>query len=283
MLKKTLVKASFFGHGALFIFMAPSSAISTLQNSPETHIVPTVHVVPTTPADTLTAPAAPAATVPDTVVLFAPEIELNPNARKFAKQFIKKNREELQAAEQRSDRYFKIIEPIFESYGLPSELKYLAVVESQLKPSAISHAGAKGPWQLMAATARDLGLTVNGKYDERTHYTKSTKAAAKYMKQLYAQFGDWLLVVAAYNCGAGTIMKAVKTAGTSNFWKLQQYLPAETRGHVKRYIATHCFFQEKNSLTVLTKAETEKYRKAVDSFTLRQSLRLEANTVIAVR
>lgn len=212
-----------------------------------------------------------------------PSIRLNVSAMRYAKQFIKKNEEALELAEKRSERYFKIIEPIFQKYDLPVELKYLAVVESQLKPSAVSRAGAKGPWQLMASTARDLGLKVTKKQDERTHYYKSTVAAAKHLKSLYAEFNDWLLVIAAYNSGAGPVYKAIKKSGSRNFWKLQNFLPAETRGHVKRFIATHCYFQEENSLTMLTKAETKAYLKEVSEFKVRQNLELDENTIIAVR
>ena len=195
-----------------------------------------------------------------------PRIQLNASARKYVLQFIPKNREDLENIEKRSAKYFRIIEPILESHGIPVELKYLAVVESQLITKAKSKVGARGLWQLMPQTARELGLKCKGKIDERTHAYKSTVAAAKYLKALYAEFGDWLLVIAAYNSGPGHVLKAIKKSGSRNFWKMQRFLPAETRGHVKRYIGTHHYFQEDFSLTVLTKAETIEYQKAVDKY-----------------
>jgi membrane-bound lytic murein transglycosylase D len=101
----------------------------------------------------------------------------------------------------------------------------------------------------MPTTAREIGLKINGKYDERTHFYKSTVAAAKYLKSLYGYFGDWLLVLAAYNSGPGTVFKAIHKSGTRNFWALQAFLPAESRGHVKRFIATHYFFEEQGSVS----------------------------------
>jgi membrane-bound lytic murein transglycosylase D len=282
MLKKTLARAGFYGHGAFFIMVSPFTSSSNAQlSSYPTHQPDSYYATPV--ADTTVLTDSASLPAPDTVVLYAPCIEVNATAKKYSRQFIKKNEEALQAAEKRSERYFKIIEPIFEKYGLPIELKYLAVVESQLKPSALSHAGARGPWQLMPSTARDFGLKVNSKQDERTHYYKSTVAAAKYIKGLYNEFGDWLLVLAAYNSGSGTVAKAIKRSGSKNFWKLQGFLPAETRGHVKRFIATHTYFQDENSLTMLTSSETKKYLKALEEFKLEQTLHEDANTIIAVR
>lgn len=280
MLKRNLVKAGFFGHGAVFIMLSPFS-VTPKQETGFYHTPSTSHTQQSLRNHDTTSKAA------DTVALAAsealPQIKLNASATRYAKQFIKKNAGELEAAEKRSERYFKIIEPIFNKYGLPPELKYLAVVESQLKASAVSHAGAKGPWQLMPATARDLGLKVNGKQDERTHYYKSTVAAAKHLKDLYNDFGDWLLVIAAYNSGAGPVYAAIKKSGSRNFWRLQNFLPAETRGHVKRFIATHCYFQEQNSLTMLTKAETTKYLKEISAYKIKQSLQVDERTIIAAR
>ena len=283
MLKRKLVKAGFFGHGALFIMVSPFSV------SPKAQTLSYELSTNTITQQTLQKKDTSVVSPSDTTVFTAgteaasPAVQLNTAATKYVKQFLKKNDEELQAAEKRSTTYFKIIEPVLEKYGLPVELKYLAVVESGLKPSALSHVGAKGPWQLMPATARDLGLKVSKKYDERTHYYKSTVAAAKHLKDLYNEFGDWLLVIAAYNSGAGPVYKAIKKSGSRNFWKLQYFLPAETRGHVKRFIGTHCYFQDENSLTMLTKSETTAYLKAVGDFKVKQSLEVDEQTIIAVR
>ena len=189
------------------------------------------------------------------------------------------------SAKARGAAYFKTIEDIFGKYGLPAELKYLAVVESYLKTNAVSRVGAKGMWQLMPTTARELGLKVNSKYDERTHFYKSTVAAAKYLKDLHKEFGDWLLVIAAYNGGPGTVYNAIKKSGSRNFWTLQNYLPMESRAHVKRYIGTHYYFEGKGGLTTMTKAETIKYNKAMEDFkiTIRSKQQASDSTeVIAV-
>ena len=139
----------------------------------------------------------------------------------------------------------------------PGELKYLAVIESKLKTSAVSWAGAVGPWQFMPQTARLMGLRVNRKIDERKDFEKSTYAASKYLKQLYDEFGDWLLVIAAYNGGPGNVYSAIRKSGSENFWILQRYLPNETRNHVKKYIATHYILEGQGGVTTLTKEETQ--------------------------
>jgi membrane-bound lytic murein transglycosylase D len=135
--------------------------------------------------------------------------------------------------------YFNLIENILVQYGLPKELKYIAVIESNLNAGATSPVGAGGPWQFMPYTAREFGLTVSSYADDRRDYYKSTHAAAKYLLTLYKQMHDWLLVMAAYNGGPGRVYNAMKKSGSKNFWSLQYYLPEESRTYVKRFIATH--------------------------------------------
>jgi membrane-bound lytic murein transglycosylase D len=188
--------------------------------------------------------------------LATPKIVLNKQAGSFAKDYVKKNKITLKAVEKRSTPYFKMIDSVFTQYDIPIELKYLAVIESKLKPTAKSHCGAVGLWQFMPSTAKTVGLKVSSKYDERKYSYKSTIAAAKHLKKLYAEFGDWLLVIAAYNAGSGNVYKAIKRSGSKDFWKLQYHLPKETRLHVKRFIGTHHYFEEEASLVVLTRAET---------------------------
>jgi len=139
-------------------------------------------------------------------------------------------------------------------YGLPGELKYLAVIESELKSTARSRVGARGTWQLMAQTARDLGLRVNNRYDERTNIYKSTKAAALYLRDLHKQFKDWLLVLAAYNAGPLPVERAIHRSHSRNFWVLERYLPAESRQHVKRFIATAYYFNTIDTVDPLVPA-----------------------------
>jgi membrane-bound lytic murein transglycosylase D len=162
--------------------------------------------------------------------------------RKFVDAYIKENYEELAEIRERSSHPFTIIDSVMDHYALPEELRYLAVIESELRAGAVSRVGAKGPWQLMAETARELGLKVGRRSDERTNYYKSTGAAALYLRDLHREFKDWLLVLAAYNAGPGPVYRAMKLAGSRNFWALETYLSKETRQHVRRFIATAYYF-----------------------------------------
>lgn len=195
-----------------------------------------------------------------------PQIKLNKEEMRFAKKYIRNSSECLASIKEKSVIPFYIIDSVFNHYGLPVELKYLAVIESELKPSALSQVGAMGPWQLMPATARDLGLKITKEYDERSDYYKSTSAAAKYLRDLYAQFDDWLLVLAAYNGGPKPVYTAIRESGSKNFWVLQHYLPAESREHVKRFIAVHYYFEGRGSETTLTRAENAVYEKTLNEF-----------------
>jgi len=184
-------------------------------------------------------------------------VKLNARAVSFVKDYMDKEGKNLEKMKSWGQPYFNTIDNILVKHNLPKELKYLAVIESELKSTAVSWVGAVGPWQLMPETARILGLKVNQKVDERKNYPKSTHAAAIYLKDLYAEFGDWLLVIAAYNGGAGNVYSAIRKSGSRNFWKLQYYLPTESRNHVKKFIATHYIFEGQGGLTTLTKQEIE--------------------------
>lgn len=166
-------------------------------------------------------------------------MQVNPKAEFYMQDYLQQHGKTLTAMKSWATPYFNLIDHIFSQYGLPRELKYLAVIESHLKTSATSWVGAAGPWQFMPYTARDYGLIVNGQYDERRDYMKSTHAAARYLLELYRQLNDWLLVIAAYNGGPGRVYSAIKKSGSRNFWNLQYYLPQESRNHVKKFIATH--------------------------------------------
>jgi membrane-bound lytic murein transglycosylase D len=181
--------------------------------------------------------------------------KLNPRAINYVQDFMIRNKQEMDDMRSWGRPYFNLIDGILSQYGLPSQLKYLAVIESNLKPTALSWAGAVGPWQLMPATARVLGLKVNHKVDERKNYYKSTRAAAIYLRDLYTELGDWLLVIAAYNGGTGNVYKAIKKSHSKDFWSLQYYLPAESRNHVKKFIGTQYTFEGQGSVTTLTKDE----------------------------
>lgn len=136
--------------------------------------------------------------------------------------------------------YMPIFEQALETYGLPLELRYLPIVESALKPNAVSRVGATGLWQFMIATAKQYGLEITSLVDERCDPIKSTDAAARYLRDLYKIFGDWHLVIAAYNCGPQNVNKAVHRAGgVKDYWQIYPYLPAETRGYVPAFIAVN--------------------------------------------
>lgn len=182
-------------------------------------------------------------------------VRLNPKALNFIQDYMKENWDELQAVRMTGGPYFALIENVLAQYDLPKELKYLAVIESNLKSSAVSRVGAMGPWQLMPQTARDLGLRVNKSVDERRNYYKSTRAAALYLRDLYNQLGDWLLVIAAYNTGSANVYHAIHRSGSRNFWDLQNFLPAESRIHVKKFIGTQYVFEGQGSVTTLTRDE----------------------------
>jgi len=133
--------------------------------------------------------------------------------------------------------YFPMFENYLEEAGLPKDLKYLAIVESALEPRALSHAGAVGLWQFMAPTGRFYGLRVDSQIDERCDPRASTKAAVKYLKDLYTQFGSWELAIAAYNSGSGRVIRAVKRGRSTDFWEIRNHLPKETSNYVPGFIA----------------------------------------------
>ena len=136
-----------------------------------------------------------------------------------------------------STYYLPIFEDIFNRYGLPSELKAMAIIESALNPTAVSRAGAKGMWQFMYNTARTYGLRINSYVDERLDVEKAADAAARYLLDSYNIFGDWCLAISAYNCGAGNVNKAIRRAGgNKDFWSIYPYLPKETRGYMPAFV-----------------------------------------------
>ncbi len=150
-----------------------------------------------------------------------------------------KQRDKFSAVLGLTDYYFPMIEDIFDSYGLPAELKYMAVIESALNPNAVNRrSGATGLWQFMYSTGRMYGLTINSVVDERRDPIKSTHAAARYIKDLYKLYHDWILVIAAYNCGPGNVNKAIRRSGNKkDYWEIFYRLPRETRGYIPQYVA----------------------------------------------
>ena len=135
-----------------------------------------------------------------------------------------------------SEYYFPIFEEILDRYGLPLELKYMAVIESRFNPVAESRAGAKGMWQFMYQTAKLYGLRITSFVDERLDVEKAADAAARYLRDSYDTFKDWNLAICSYNCGIGNVQKAIRRSGSRKFWDLYPYLPRETRGYVPAFV-----------------------------------------------
>jgi membrane-bound lytic murein transglycosylase D len=136
-----------------------------------------------------------------------------------------------------SDYYFPIFEKALASYNIPAEIKYLPIIESSMNPHAVSRVGATGLWQFMFSTAKGYGLNMDNFVDERKDPIQASYAAAAYFRDAYAELGDWLLSIAAYNCGMGNVRRAIEKADSRNFWELRRFLPLETRNYVPAFIA----------------------------------------------
>jgi membrane-bound lytic murein transglycosylase D len=185
--------------------------------------------------------------------------QLNPQAVSFVEDYTEKFGKKMEEIKEWGKPYLDMMDAILVQHGLPKELKYLSVIESNLKSNARSYAGAVGPWQFMPGTARNMGLKVGNKYDERKDFYKSTHAASKYLTGLFEIYGDWLLVIAAYNSGPGNVNKAIRKSGSRDFWTLQRYLPVQSKIHVKKFIATHYIMEGQGSITTATKEEARNF------------------------
>lgn len=152
--------------------------------------------------------------------------------------YLRRGRRETQRMLSRSAMYFPIIEHYLAEYGLPDELKYIPLLESRMKARAESPVGAVGLWQFMPATARHYGLRINDYVDERKDPYLSTGAAISLLKNLYEEFGDWALALAAYNCGPGRVRSAIRRARCDDFWEIKRYLPRQTQRYVPSMVAT---------------------------------------------
>ena len=171
-------------------------------------------------------------------------IEYNPSLESVIKSYLKNRRELLQRLMALSEFYFPLFEKELDRYDIPLELKYLAVIESALKPRAKSRVGASGLWQFMFGTGKLYGLNVSSYVDERYDPIKSTDAASKYLAKLYEIFGDWDLALAAYNSGPGNVTKAIRrSGGYQNYWNIRPFLPRETAGYLPAFLATMYIFE----------------------------------------
>jgi membrane-bound lytic murein transglycosylase D len=189
------------------------------------------------------------------------EMSYNPVVRNYIHMYTNKRRDLVENMLGLADYYFPLFEEILDSKDMPLELKYLAVIESALNPNAVSRVGATGMWQFMYYTGRMYKLEINSFVDERRDPVKSTYAAINFMKDLYDIYHDWILVIAAYNCGPGNVNKAIRrSGGKKDYWDIYYHLPRETRGYVPAFIAAtyimnyydkHGLITKRNSLPIL--------------------------------
>lgn len=171
-------------------------------------------------------------------------VEYNTSLESVIRGYLKNRRKTLSKLMALSDYYFPMFEEQLDRYGLPLEMKYLAIVESALEPRATSRVGAQGLWQFMFSTGKMFGLDVSSYVDERSDPILATEAACKYLRSLEKSLGDWDLALAAYNSGPGNVAKALRRAGGHrNYWNIRQYLPRETAGYVPAFLATMYIFE----------------------------------------
>mgnify|MGYP001821172440 CR=1 FL=1 len=170
--------------------------------------------------------------------------EYNPSLEKIIKHYLKNRPQTMANLMGRAKYYFPMFEEHLAKYDIPMEIKYLAIVESALKPNALSRVGAKGLWQFMYGTGSMYGLKVSSYVDERSDPIKATDAACRYLKNLHSIFNDWDLALAAYNSGPGNVNKAIRRAGgQKNYWNIRHFLPRETAGYLPAFYATYYLFE----------------------------------------
>ena len=164
-------------------------------------------------------------------------LEYNNQVKKYINKYLREDKKLISKMLASSSYYFPLIEATLDKHGLPMELKYLAIVESGLNPKARSVSGATGLWQFMYLTGKQYNLEVNSYVDDRQDPLKSTESACQYFKKLYDIFGDWNLVLAAYNGGPGYIQRKIIDTGINDYWQLQKHLRTETRNYIPKFIA----------------------------------------------
>lgn len=171
-------------------------------------------------------------------------IDYNQGLENIIKSFLKNRKRSFERLMAVSEYYFPLFEEAFDKQNVPLEIKYLAVVESALNPKAVSRVGATGLWQFMYQTGKQYGLKIDSYVDERSDPLKASEAAAQYMKNMYAIFGDWDLVLASYNSGPGNVAKAIRrSGGQQNYWNIRKNLPKETQGYVPAFLATMYIYE----------------------------------------
>ena len=215
------------------------------------------------------------------------DLAYNEKVQAFIDSYLGRNKSLISRMQGLKELYFPLFEQQLDKYELPLELKYLAIVESALNPKAKSRSGATGLWQFMYLTGKECGLEVTSYMDERQDPLKSTEAACKYFTKLYDMFGDWNLVLAAYNGGPGYLQRKINSVGSNDFWELYPHLREETRNYVPSFIAVNYamnYAKEHDISTKpidinFTKTDTITIKKQVDISTLSQMLSLNKETI----
>ena len=181
-------------------------------------------------------------------------VPYNATVERFIRVYLKTRKDDFSNLMDKAKYYFPIFEEYLDKYDLPIEIKYLAIVESALKPNARSISGAKGLWQFMYHTGKQFDLNITSYIDDREDPIKATQAACRYLKSLHKTFDDWDLALAAYNSGPGNVSKAIRrSGGLRNYWNIRKYLPAETRGYLPTFYATYYLFEYGNEHQILPK------------------------------
>jgi membrane-bound lytic murein transglycosylase D len=199
-------------------------------------------------------------------------VEYNPQLEQLIKGYLQRRKAIFSIMMERARFYFPMFEEHLAKYNIPLELKYLAVIESALKPTAKSSAGAVGLWQFMYPTGKMYGLNINSYVDERSDPIRATEAACQYLSTLYALYNDWDMALAAYNSGPGNVNKAIRRAGGSmNYWKIRPYLPRETASYVPIFYATMYIFKYSNEHNIVAR-ESAVPRFETDTIQLKKSI-----------
>lgn len=190
-------------------------------------------------------------------------LRYNDPSHQYVEYFISKKPGFTKTVMERMPYYFPIFEKYLAKHNLPDELKYLAMIESGLNPRILSRVGAGGLWQFMRATGREMGLRQDTYIDERFDPEKSTEAACRYLKMLYSIFGDWEMALASYNAGPGTLKRAMRRTGGSDFWSVYPALPKETRSYVPQFVAILYMMQYGEEHGIV--AHSIEYPRAIDT------------------
>lgn len=206
------------------------------------------------------------------------DLSYNPYVKRYIDTYINRRQNQVSRMMGMANYYFPMFEEALDQYSLPLELKYLAVVESALNPSARSRVGAQGLWQFMYATGRMNGLKVSSYVDERNDPIKATHAACRYLETLYGIFGNWELALAAYNSGPGNVNKAIRrSGGKRNYWEIRAFLPRETQGYVPAFIAVNYVMTYAPEHNIYPKEIKESYWK-MDTIAIKEKISFEQIT-----